>query len=302
MVTIEADYYYLKPLLRSLLQKAVRRGFSEIAKKTAVVISRCGDGPWLDTRISIIVFEECWPLSAKLATCNNKMKVLDVAAYSKKNKNAAGLGSLAFAVESGDPTPLHLFPTDDALKIVAAGLRRPNDFFGWIEKLTTNKNQCDIIAAARNYIGRASWAWDKAFMIAASYLCIFDASEYAAGAPKEVDIDFPYWIAVDRHTPQGRNAMHKISREMHVDYTVLSWASFYFESARVNEICGSENTWFRRELDWRLYKNGVVEKEMHDIWLSCINLYKEIVLDDAIRLEKFIDNEYSQFSGIWSDG
>ena len=92
--------------------------------------------------------------------------------------------------------------------------------------------------------------------------------------------------------------MHKLSRHLHVDYETLSWASFFFESARVNEISVSGGSWFKKELDWKIYKLGVSEKDMKNLWDSNFDLYAEIVFADASKLKNFIEKEYPNIIGI----
>jgi len=53
---------------RSLLQKAVRRGNTELVYTASALIESL-DGrsaAWLETRTAVIMFAECWPLAAEM--------------------------------------------------------------------------------------------------------------------------------------------------------------------------------------------------------------------------------------------
>ncbi len=83
---------------RSLLQKAVRRGYASLARNVALSLEQLGDTEWLKQRTGVIAFEECWPMGATLIY---PMKLPDAIfflaemARAVKAKDAAGLGSLA---------------------------------------------------------------------------------------------------------------------------------------------------------------------------------------------------------------
>ena len=55
------------PRLRSLLQKAARRGYPRVAELVARRLYDNGDRTWLRSRSVVITFEECWPLAQRLA-------------------------------------------------------------------------------------------------------------------------------------------------------------------------------------------------------------------------------------------
>jgi hypothetical protein len=55
------------PRLRSLLQKAVRRGHSAVVQNTARRLDAARDRTWLRSRAVVITFEECWPLAQQLS-------------------------------------------------------------------------------------------------------------------------------------------------------------------------------------------------------------------------------------------
>src|SRR5712672_489193 len=110
------------PRLRSLLQKAARRGFTRIVQRTVELLDAIGDKTWLRSRAIVITFEECWPLAASLSISRelpSKMSALLRVTAAAKQKDAAGLGALAFAYKEGDNSILGLVPDQRALKIIA---------------------------------------------------------------------------------------------------------------------------------------------------------------------------------------
>ena len=122
--------------LRSLLQKAVRRGYASLAWRVALDLQQQGDRAWLRQRIPVIVYEECWPLASNIEfplKLPDAFRHLAKVARSEKAKDAAGLGSLAYAYSQGD-TSIQAEPGIDsqALRTVAKGIERQK-FWAWLE-------------------------------------------------------------------------------------------------------------------------------------------------------------------------
>src|SRR5262245_28296984 len=101
------------PRLRSLLQKAVRRGAVSIVERVAARLEAIGDTTWLRSRAVVITFEECWPLASSLSIDRplaSKLEMLVSVADAAKQKEAAGLGALAHAYREGDTSMLDAVP------------------------------------------------------------------------------------------------------------------------------------------------------------------------------------------------
>ena len=93
------------PRLRSLLQKAVRRGASDIAGAAVHNLLTLGDQAWLRSRAVVITFEESWPLALGLTLTRDPISKVDAllrVSHAVKQKDAAGMGALAFALHEGD--------------------------------------------------------------------------------------------------------------------------------------------------------------------------------------------------------
>src|SRR5262249_34282466 len=122
------------PCLRSLLQKAARRGYLGIVASTARTLNAIGDGTWLRSRAVGITFEECWPLASRLNLSRDpesKLAALAGVTGAVKHKDAAGLGALAFAYHEGDSSMVDVVPDEWGLRVVSEALKRPEPFFEW---------------------------------------------------------------------------------------------------------------------------------------------------------------------------
>ena len=95
---------------RSLLQKAIRRGRADIAEAVfRFLVPTKAEFDWMRSRLAVFTFEEAWPYG-RLVTFSrledeNLRHVLALCSL-RKNKDAAGLGSLAYALSEGDQTVL----------------------------------------------------------------------------------------------------------------------------------------------------------------------------------------------------
>lgn len=254
----------LRPLLRSLLQKTVRRGYADLSQKVAFMLASHGDSAWLHARIGVIAFEECWPCAHFLSGNTPSAVILREVAVAVKNKDAAGLGSLAQAAAAGDATAITQAREPNAVKIVAAALKRPESFFKWAIAECEREGQAAVVLAAQRFFTQASWPWDKAFMAAGAYLSI--RAEVPKVSPSEQlhQAPFPYWTAVDKHTPQGKTALRRVASALHLPETHLQWVSFYFESAKTHAIVHCP--WWECEFKWRLAALGLSLEAAEGMW------------------------------------
>jgi hypothetical protein len=277
----------VRPLLRSLLQKTVRRGYADLAQRTAFVLGSQGDSAWLQARTGVIVFEECWPSAHLLSSSLPSAVTLQQIAVSIKNKDAAGLGSLAHALAEGDMTALDQAYEQKTVKIVAAALKRPDDFFRWIRTQCQSDKQANVVAAARLFFNRASWPWDKAFLAAGAYLSIQTETKEALRSKQVPNEPFPYWTAIDKHTPQGKSALRKVATAARLSLEQFQWASFYFESAKSNEI--GSCPWWECEAKWRLNKVGLSIEEAENMWRNNSDKVRSTLKDQAKDLCRMIE-------------
>ena len=118
---------------RSLLQKAVRRGHADLVYTTSALLESLSskEKDWYRTRTAIIAFEECWPLGSQLnfnRKFHSKVAALIKVTRALKNKDASGLGYLAYALYQGDTSVYSGTPADRHIKIVARAIQRPDDY------------------------------------------------------------------------------------------------------------------------------------------------------------------------------
>ncbi len=71
------------------------------------------------------------------------MAVLIAVTRSVKNQDAAGLGVMAYALANGDRSVLTGTAQDRDVKLMASGIQRPDDFWGWLE----DQNRSEIATA-----------------------------------------------------------------------------------------------------------------------------------------------------------
>ncbi len=255
----------VRPLLRSLVQKTVRRGDSQLAETVACRLAERGDSEWLKTRTGVIAFEECWPYGIELHNRPPLVSLHEMAGLTK-NKEAAGLGSLAHALAEGDSSVLDTAPDPVAVKIVAASLTRTEEFFSWAARSCHEGERADLLRTARIYFQRASWPWDKAFASAAAYFaCVGHSLTVERASPATVTTSqFPLWVAIDKHTPPGKAALRRAASKLCVPADQLEWASFYFESASCN--ARSAGTWWEAEMAWRFWAVRLEVSEARALW------------------------------------
>jgi len=254
------------PALRSLLQKAVRRGSDALVESTARRLISSGDSTWLRSRTVIITFEEAWPSGEHLALTrdhDSKIDMLKRVSRSRKQKDAAGMGAMAFALHEGDKSMLDLAPSRRTLRLVSEGLERPSAFFGWLMTQCRDEASRRVVGVATRYVSAAGWGWDKATILAGAFLAATGGvPRLATGSPTRAE--FPYWVALDKHTPQGKAAFERASRTCGTKARQISWASFYCESASVDVL--ESSPWFECERSWRLRKVGLNFESALDLW------------------------------------
>jgi len=255
---------------RSLLQKAVRRGYSDLIIELSALIDDSGakERSWYKSRTVVIAFEECWPLAERLdfnRSFASKVKALVKVARTTKFKDAAGLGTLAYALSMNDRSVLNGSDDDRHIKIVASGIRRPDAFWDWIVKQPVPALNFAVIDNAKKY-RNVGWPWDKAFVQAGAYLAALGNTPEVSGTdrPERPENDFPFWVALDRHTPQGKQALFRLSSETGVPVQQMEWSNFYFEGAKTDACLPSE--WWDREIAWRLKTVDLSYDESKKLW------------------------------------
>jgi len=284
---------------RSLLQKAVRRGNTELTKVVAEHLAKTGDKEWLKNRLSVIVFEECWVLGGnlKFTKDENITEALIKIARSVKIKDAAGLGSLGYALSQGDFSVLCNLSSDRDIKIISEAIKRPHDFWEWVINECPDEEKLAIVNSAYKGFKRGGWPWDRAFMQASAYLSVVDSlpEVYCSESISQID-DFPFWIAIDKHTSKGKEALREVSKIFKIPYRQITWASFYCESAITNQ--SSTSYWWTREVDWRLGKVGLTLDTASKLWKLVSPTISKILQPEAKKLASCFLSESHNIQNI----
>lgn len=272
---------------RSLLQKAVRRGDLRMTKIAINYIIHKNDFDWLRKRLAVIMFEECWSYSLEITY--DKDKEIVARHYTRiaekiKNKNAAGLGSLAYAFSQGDTSVLYGDSEDKSIKIIAEAIKRPRDFWEWARKQELDESPKLAVENADKGFRKAGWPWDRAFAQAAAYLAISTDIPKPQLALTNQNEEFPLWIGIDKHTPQGKAAIRDAAKRIGFNSNKALWLAFYFESAKCNSI--SYSPWWEKEIMWRMKKLGLQIEEGQKIWEEIKPIVIEILEGETQLLKE----------------
>jgi hypothetical protein len=279
------EKYHSDPRYRSLLHKAVRRGNVDLVLTTSALLQSLGskESRWYTGRAAILTFEECWPLGAELVfkrPYHSKVAALVKVTQAQKAKDAAGLGSMAYALSKEDRSVLTGSMAEKHIRIIANALERPDDFWDWIRSRAKTDNH-NILLENATRIKKTGFPWEKAFCLAGAYLGIVEGiPDIKQSMPS--DSPFPYWIALDHQTPQGRRVLRDIARDLHIQLPQLIWTFFYFEGAITNSSLPSK--WWQMACDWRFRKVGLKPEEAHLLWEPAKIQVKEALADDSRQL------------------
>lgn len=271
---------------RSLLQKAVRRGDADIVYTASAVLASLSprEKNWYRTRTAIITFEECWPLGSDLIFNRkfySKVAALIRVTRAVKSRDASGLGYLAQAMIDGDASVLTGSADDKHIKIVANAIKRPDDFWRWIGDQKKSDDQAALVANALRFKQEGS-PRDRAVIQSAAYLAVTTPLPN----PQEVlptERRFPYWVAFDRHTAEGKLVMRDVARDLHIALPQLEWTCFYFEGAQTNGEIPSK--WWQRHSQWYFDKIGLPMAEAHLLWEPARKQVIEGLAEDSRRLK-----------------
>ncbi len=276
---------------RSLLQKAVRRGNVDLVYIVSALIQSLSfrEKNWFRNRTALITFEECWPLGQDLIFnrhFHSKVAALIKVALSNKNRDAAGLGYLAHRLYEGDASTIGGNPDDRHIKIVANAISRPEDFWTWLERNLDDNEGRPLWVNAMRY-KNAGRPLDRAVIQAAAYLSIMDIPTVTMSvATTSAEKSFPYWVALDMHTPQGKRVLKDVARDLHIKPKQLEWTLFYFEGSVTN---GTEpSPWWERNCNWQFKRLGLPGEEAHLLWEPAKRQVIEALADDSRQLHREI--------------
>ena len=252
---------------RSLLYKAVRRGYAQLVVTTCAWVNEQGAlaREWLREQAVGITFEECWPAARHIILnrhYHSKVAALVRVAGREKDKDAAGLAALAMALSGGESSVLAADRQDRDVKIVANAIARGDDFWAWVVAQPMPEARLKLVKMVRRFakLGRPE---QQARAIAAAYLAeTYDIPPAPMTAP--VSGEFPYWIALDQHTREGRLVLREVARDLHLSPQLVAWCLFYFEGSRTNQL--SPSPLWQRYCRWRFGRFGMSLEEARLVW------------------------------------
>ena len=290
---------------RSLLQKAVRRGNHTLVAKVVDHLYDIDDIRWLKQRVGVIIVEECWPLIGEWELPKKVEEqraairaVLSRAAISAKFKDATGLGSLAYALSEGDVSVLTGSDEDADIKHVSAAIKREKQYWEWIVSQCSSDVTTRLVKRASDAYRKGGWPWDRAFMQASAYLAVMNGLPKLHAFPKN-ESKFPFWVALDKHTPQGKEVLSKVAKEIGFPWRQLNWVSFYCESGLVDNLAPSP--WWDREVEWRLRKIGLSFDEARLMWKKARPVFIESLRNESERLEQHLEVSTSQSNNVFDN-
>lgn len=272
---------------RSLLQKAVRRGHSEIVYAASALIEQQSirTEAWFEKRTAFIVFGDCWPLGAEIVFARKFHRMaaaLIRVARAAKCRDATGLGFLAYALAKGDATVLTQDPGDRIIRLIAKAILQPADYWEWISGQAADPPAAALIANARRYRdgGRPH---DGAVLKAAAYLALngpLPEAQPAAAPPPDA---FPYWVVFDRHTDEGKRVLRDVARDLHLPLRQLEWCCYYFEGAVAN--AERPSSWWLRYCRWNFSRIGLLPEEAHLLWQPARDQIVAALAEESHRLQ-----------------
>jgi len=274
---------------RSLLQKAVRRGNANLVVTTCAILESFGarEKNWIRGRAAIITFEESWPLGVGLVfnkRFHSKVAALVRVARCQKSKDASGLGLLAHALFEDDRSVLNGSRQDRDLKIIANAIGRPDAFWEWVLQRGETKDQVALIRHAHQF-RKIGLPKDNAIIQSAAYLgSVGPLPEVNMASTEEKT--FPYWVALDYHTTEGRRTLRDISRDLHIELPQLEWIAFYSEGNKTNDMCASP--WWDRYCAWRFQKIGIPIEEAPLLWVPVRPQVMAALEEESHQLHKDI--------------
>jgi len=272
---------------RSLLQKALRRADIDMTRQAVAYLIHNNDFDWMRKRLAVLTFEECWTYGLEVSYDNDE-HIISEHIYklvgTVKNRNAAGLGSLAYALSEGDESVYDGGSEDRNIKIIAEAIKRHKDFWEWTKNQDITDKQKTLVEKADKGFRKAGWPWDRAFAQAAAYLAIKDDIPDTIYIQPKSDSNFPLWVAIDKHTQQGKAAIREAAKQINFNANKALWLAFYFESAKCNDIQFSP--WWEREVKWRMKKLELDYEEARQTWERLKPIVIDLLKEETEKLQE----------------
>lgn len=278
-------------IIRAFLQKTIRRGGYELARQAIAYVIEINEFQWMRKRLAVMTFEECWPYGLIVSFDNDEDVIIKhylKLAKTVKNKNAAGLGSLAYALSQGDESVYQKDRGDKAIKIISEAIKRSKEFWIWAHKQNLSTKQRTLVENADKGFRKAGWPWDRAFAQAAAYLAITDNIPEISYFNTALSPTVPLWVGIDKHTKEGKKAIREAAKQNGFNANKALWLAFYFESAECNKI--ENSPWWTREMKWRMAKLQLDFEQGKEIWRKLRPTVKELLHEEVHKLGDKLDS------------
>src|SRR5205823_11131029 len=153
-------------------------------------------------------------------------------------------------------------------------IRRPIDFWNWVIERCSEMRQLARVGSANKAFRGGGWPWDRAFMQASAYLAVTQELPNVSIVERQSTV-FPFWVALDKHTPEGKEALRRAAKIVGIPWRQALWVSFYFESALTN--AAVKSSWWEREIQWRLRRIGLSYDEARSVWYEVQSVVSEVL-------------------------
>lgn len=275
-------------LERSLLQKAVRRGDQNVVEKVIKYLLSEKDKTWLRKRLYIITYEECWMYGDNFIDGQSEYKITEHyknLAVSVKNKNAAGLASLANSYNKGNRSVLSSADSiqSKAITTIANAIKSPKKYWTWIKDQPGYKKNKSRIDKAEKAISKLVYDEEKAMTYATAYFCIKDNIPDVVEIPPNNSL-FPYWVAIDKHTPDGRDIITTVAQKYKIRPDRLMWIAFFMEGSLCNKM--TESPYWELAKLWKMKNMRLTIEEAEVIWE---NVKSDVIAESKICVDNMLD-------------
>ena len=270
---------------RSLLQKAVRRGNTDVVEKVVRYLVSVGDSAWLKKRLYVLAYEECWPLAIGINPDHLIAEYVKITT-AIKNKNAYGLGHLARSYNDGNFKLDSSLTADQRTEIqdISHAINTPSKFWELVEKDPKYQVNKFRIQEIRGALPKATIEDDKDMIYAAAYFTLDGNLPVVQSIEPAIISDFLYWTGVDRHTEVGKKILAKAAEKAGVEYYNGLRLSFYLEGAVCNQI--SDSPYWNILSKWQIERMGMTDAQALEYWEKM----KPVIIDGTKgEVEKLLE-------------
>lgn len=279
-------------LERSLLQKAVRRGNEYVIDQVFRYLLLNDNNLWLKKRLVVMGYEECWTFANQLnLECSNYELLQQYKALARKvkNKNAGAISDLARKLNEYEKTVLVGSDKEQkAIQSVANALKNPEEFWKWIRSEKSYRDNALRIERAKKDVNKKTISEDSSMMYASAYLAV----KYPIPETKEIEPNnnpnFPYWVAVDKHTSIGREIYLEACRQIDLMPATGWHLGFYLEGGLCNKVI--ESPFWDHEVNWYLNHIHLTMEEAQELWNRLKPTLIDLTKDTVDKMLERINN------------